>query len=108
MNDSLKSLNDRGSVVQVPGYPLCNFLICSVLYVYAAFRLFNLTNSLKNAFVPHNDNATLLRNTILMALSALIMFLVGMVLHAIVYIGHEASAENPLHSNLASWQASGR
>ena len=95
-----------GYAVQVPGYPLCNFLLCSVLYVFAAFRLFNLTNTLKNAFVPHNDNPTLLRNTILMALSAAAMLLVGILLHAMLYIGHDAASENPLHRNIASWQSS--
>ena len=93
--------------MQVPGYPLCNFLLCSVLYVFAAFRLFNLTNTLKSAFVPHNDNPTLLRNTILMALSAACMALVGTVMHALLYVGHEAAAENPIHRNLANWQWQG-
>lgn len=93
-------------VVQVPGYPLCNFLLCSMMYVYAAYRLFNLTNALKNAFVPHNDNATLLRNTILMLICSAVMFFVGIVLHAFMYFGHEAAAENPLHNNIANWKGS--
>jgi hypothetical protein len=50
----------------VPGYPLLNFAICTALYVFVSHRLFLVTNALKDAVVPHDNNRTLLRNIILM------------------------------------------
>ena len=51
----------------LPGYPLLNFTLCTAGYVLVSFRLFNLTNTLKNAAVPHSNDRLLLRNTLLMA-----------------------------------------
>ncbi len=45
------------------------------MYVYISYRLFNLTNTLKDKFVPHDDNTTLLRNGFLML--ALLAFSYG-------------------------------
>lgn len=36
------------------------------VYVYISHRLFELTNALKDAFIPHDDNRTLGRNLLLM------------------------------------------
>ena len=36
------------------------------VYVYISHRLFTLTNDLKDKFLPHDDNHTLLRNILLM------------------------------------------
>lgn len=36
------------------------------VYVVVSFRLFELTNLLKNAAVPHSNNPLLLRNTAMM------------------------------------------
>ncbi len=57
----------KSLLVFIPGYPLLNFALVTALYVFTSHRLFELTNALKNAAVPHNNNALLLRNTILMA-----------------------------------------
>ena len=46
----------------VPGYPLLNFAACTALYVYVSHRLFVLTNALKDAAVPHDDDRRLARN----------------------------------------------
>ena len=39
----------------------------SAAYVFISFRLFNLTNTFKNAAVPHSNDTLLLRNVLLMA-----------------------------------------
>ena len=51
----------------VPGYPLLNFVACTALYVYISHRLFVLTNALKDAALPHDDNRRLARNLALLA-----------------------------------------
>lgn len=59
-----------------PRLPLC------AAAVLVSHRLFELTNTLKNAAVPHNDNTRLLRNIIMM--SALGAALYGIVATAYV------------------------
>ena len=71
--------------VQIPGYQLGNFLLCSLMYVGVSHRLFTLTNTLKDAFVPHSDNAALLRNTVLMVLALGLLYVGGVVLHLFAY-----------------------
>lgn len=55
--------------------------------MFVSFRLFNLTNDLKNAAVPHSNNPMLLRNTILLAATGGLLYAVcrgGMsVVHAL-------------------------
>eukprot|EP00798_Chlamydomonas_sp_ICE-L_P018174 gene18174-24606_t len=50
-----------------PGYPLINFALCTAAYIFVSHRLFELTNTLKNAAVPHSNNRLLARNVILLA-----------------------------------------
>lgn len=77
---------DLNAAVQIPGYPLGNFLLCSVLYVGASHRLFTLTNVLKSSFVPHDDNRILGRNIILMTLCAGALYVAAAALHSFVYM----------------------
>ncbi|KAF8072744.1 RWA3 [Scenedesmus sp. PABB004] len=51
----------------LPGYPMLNFGLVTALYVFISNRLFHLTNELKDKAVPHDDNATLARNVLQMA-----------------------------------------
>jgi N-acetylneuraminate 9-O-acetyltransferase len=71
--------------VQVPGYQLSNFLICSLLYVGISRRLFMLTNVLKDAFVPRDNNAQLAQNAAVMAFSAIVLYVASYALHLFLY-----------------------
>ncbi|GLC34819.1 hypothetical protein PLESTB_001167700 [Pleodorina starrii] len=64
----------KSLLVLIPGYPLLNFALVSGLYVLVSHRLFDLTNGLKNVAVPHSNNAMLLRNVILMAVSSVALW----------------------------------
>ncbi|PNH06447.1 CAS1 domain-containing protein 1 [Tetrabaena socialis] len=68
----------KGLLALIPGYPLLNFALTSALYVLVSHRLFELTNNLKNAAVPHSNNSLLLRNTLmLLATGAALWGVVG-------------------------------
>lgn len=46
----------------IPGYPMLNFLLVSTIYIFVSLRLFELTNNLRNALIPHKDNKRLVAN----------------------------------------------
>ncbi|XP_039125181.1 protein REDUCED WALL ACETYLATION 3-like [Dioscorea cayenensis subsp. rotundata] len=46
----------------IPNYPLLNFLLITTIYLLISYRIFELTNVLKTAFVPSKDNKRLWHN----------------------------------------------
>ncbi|KAF5737085.1 CAS1 domain-containing protein 1-like [Tripterygium wilfordii] len=47
-----------------PNYPLLNFLLTTSIYIAISYRLFDLTNTLKIAFVPNKDKDHIIYNMI--------------------------------------------
>ena len=77
------SAGQAQGVARSPAPPLC--LCAPAGYVFVSYRLFNLTNDLKNAAVPHSNNALLARNAILLTCA-------GVTLYALCWGGTAVSA----------------
>lgn len=56
---------------------MVNFTIVTSLYIFLAHRLFRTTAQLRDAIIPHNDDALLRRNLITLALGVGAAWLVG-------------------------------
>jgi hypothetical protein len=59
----------------LPGYPLVNFALCTAVYVFVSYRLFFLTNALKNVAIPGKEMGLLWRNGAIMAVAAAVSIL---------------------------------
>jgi hypothetical protein len=59
----------------LPGYPLVNFAVCTAVYVFVSYRLFFLTNALKNVAIPGKEMGLLWRNGAIMAAAAAVSIL---------------------------------
>ncbi|XP_020266702.1 protein REDUCED WALL ACETYLATION 1-like isoform X2 [Asparagus officinalis] len=58
----------------IPKYPLLNFMLVTAIYILVSHRIFELTNTLKIAFVPSRDNKRLRNNMITAAVSAIVLY----------------------------------
>uniref|UniRef100_A0A1D1Y8M1 CAS1 domain-containing protein 1 n=1 Tax=Anthurium amnicola TaxID=1678845 RepID=A0A1D1Y8M1_9ARAE len=64
----------------IPDYPMLNFMLTTAIYLFMSYRLFDLTNSLKVAFVPSKDNKRLLHNFLLGASIAVCLYCISLIL----------------------------
>ncbi|PNW78612.1 hypothetical protein CHLRE_09g389950v5 [Chlamydomonas reinhardtii] len=76
----------KSLLVFIPGYPLLNFALVSALYILISHRLFELTNTLKNAVVPHSNDSLLARNCVMMAVIGLALWAVVALIYNLVVI----------------------
>ncbi|OAY56164.1 protein REDUCED WALL ACETYLATION 2 isoform X2 [Manihot esculenta] len=67
------------SIIPSSEYPLLNFMLTSSIYVVVSYRLFDLTNTLKIAFVPSRDNKRLAHNIITGALLASVLYFMSFI-----------------------------
>jgi hypothetical protein len=63
----------------LPGYPLLNFSAVTAIYIFLSHRMFELTASLRDALIPHDDDALLGRNLVTMSLGAAALWGIGFV-----------------------------
>ncbi|PKA65584.1 hypothetical protein AXF42_Ash021233 [Apostasia shenzhenica] len=64
----------------IPNYPLLNFMLTTVIYLFISYRIFELTSTLKNAFIPAKDDNRLLQNLIAGAVICICLYLISLIL----------------------------
>ncbi|KAL6567316.1 Protein REDUCED WALL ACETYLATION 3 [Orobanche gracilis] len=69
----------------IPDYPLLNFMLTTAIYTLISYRLFELTNTLKSAFIPTRDNQKLLYNFIAGASICVCLYSISFILVQILH-----------------------
>ncbi|XP_041990837.1 protein REDUCED WALL ACETYLATION 3-like [Salvia splendens] len=64
----------------IPDNPLLNFLLTTSIYILISYRLFELTNTLKIAFIPTKDSQKLFQNCIAGAAIAACLYIISFIL----------------------------
>ncbi|WCJ23264.1 O-acetyltransferase family protein [Euphorbia peplus] len=67
------------SIIPSADYPYLNFMVSTAIYVAVSYRLFELTNTLKIAFVPSRDNKRLVHNMITAAVTGSILYFLSFI-----------------------------
>ncbi|XP_017219349.1 protein REDUCED WALL ACETYLATION 2-like [Daucus carota subsp. sativus] len=63
----------------IPDYPMLNFMLTTSIYVAISYRLFELTNTLKVAFVPSKDDKRLAYNAVTAAVILTVLYTLSFV-----------------------------
>lgn len=74
MRSNLPDGQPKALLSLIPGMPLLNFMLVTAGYVFVSHRLFELTNTLKNVAVPHDNKPQLLRNIITMIATGAVLY----------------------------------
>ncbi|OAY85146.1 Protein REDUCED WALL ACETYLATION 1 [Ananas comosus] len=92
----------------IPDYPLLNFMLTTVIYVFISYRIFDLTNLLKVTFIPSRDNKRLFQNFIAGIVISVGLYCFSLVLLHIPFISATASYTKCLYPGLRKSFSHGR
>ncbi|XP_048234886.1 protein REDUCED WALL ACETYLATION 2 isoform X2 [Ricinus communis] len=68
------------SIIPSSDYPMLNFMVTTAVYVAVSYRLFDLTNTLKIAFVPSRDDKRLVHNMVTAGVVGSVLYFLSFVL----------------------------
>ncbi|XP_050218591.1 protein REDUCED WALL ACETYLATION 2 isoform X2 [Mercurialis annua] len=67
------------SLIPSSDYPMLNFMVTTAIYVAVSYRLFELTNTLKMAFVPSRDDKRLAHNIITAVVVGSVLYFISFI-----------------------------